>query len=322
MAEIKLTNLDRVVFPADGITKGDLVAYHREVAPRMVPNLAGRPLSLERFRGTIDDGGFYQQAAAKHFPDFIARVPVDRTVGFDADHEPVMPHARGRPAPTNPKGPVTVHPAIDDVDGLVYLSNQGVLTFHVWPALADDLEHPDALVLDLDPDDPQAGFAPVRSAAAHLHAVLDDLGLVGLPMLTGSRGLHVVLPLDRTLGWPVVWAMAKALGAAVVERAPTEITRAFYRSQRRGRLYLDTGRARRGATGVAPYTVRARPGAPVAAPVTWDEVLDETSGLHAGAFTMRTVLERPADPWDGARARGQSLRDAAAALGVDLDAAA
>ncbi len=240
---MKLTNLDRVVFPADGITKGDLVAYHRDVADRMVPHLRGRPLSLERFRGTIDDGGFFQQSVGKHFPeDLIGRVAIDRSVGFDPDVEPVMPHARGRPAPA-PRSTVTVHPVADSADALVYLSNQGALTFHAWPARLPDLERPDALVLDLDPEDDD--FAAVRRAAGLLRDVLDGVGLVSVPMLTGSRGLHVVVPLDGTLGWAPVWTMAKAIGAAHVERAPKELTRAFYKSQRRGRLYVDTARARR-----------------------------------------------------------------------------
>jgi len=135
-------------------------------------------------------------------------------------------------------------------------------------------------------------------------------------MLTGSRGLHVVVALDATTGWDGVWTFAKAIGAALVKRAPKALTRALYKSQRRGRLYVDTGRARRGQTAVVPYTVRARDGAPVAAPVTWSEV--EDPALDARAFTIATVLERPADPWEGARERGQSLEGPAERLGVEL----
>ncbi len=288
---MRLTNLDRVVFPADGITKGDLVAYHEAVAERMLPHLAGRPLSLERFRATIDDGGFYQQQVGKHFPpEVVGRVTVARHDGAGE----------------------VVHPLAESADALVYLSNQGALTLHAWPARLPALECPDALVLDLDPD--TEDFAPVRFAAGELRAVLDGLGLVSVPMLTGSRGLHVVVPLDATLAWDGVWTMAKAIGAALVKRAPKELTRAFYKSQRRGRLYVDTGRARRGHTAVVPWTVRARPGAPVAAPIAWDEL----PGVHARSFTLRDALERPADPWEGARWRGQSLRGAADALGVEL----
>jgi bifunctional non-homologous end joining protein LigD len=262
----------------------------------MLPHLAGRPLSLERFRATIDDGGFYQQQVGKHFPpDVVGRVAVARHDGAGE----------------------VVHPLAESADALVYLANQGALTLHAWPARLPALEHPDALVLDLDPDGD--AFAPVRRAAALLREVLDELGLRAVPMLTGSRGVHVVVPLDATLGWDGVWTMAKAIGAAHVARAPKELTRAFYKSQRRGRLYVDTGRARRGHTAVVPYTVRARPGAPVAAPVTWAELLDEDLGLHARSFTVRDVLDRPEDPWEGARSAGQSLRGAAAALGVALD---
>ena len=294
MSSLRLTNLDRVVFPQDGITKGDVVAYYEAVADRMLPHLRGRPLSLERYRKTIDDGGFFQQSAGSHFPDIVGRLAVTRNDG----------------------GAETVHPVAESAEALVYLANQGALTLHAWPARAPALECPDALVLDLDPD---AGedFASVRRAALLLREELEKVGLTGLPMLTGSRGLHVIVPLDATTGWDGVWTFAKAIGAALVKRAPKELTRAFYKSQRRGRLYVDTGRARRGHTAVVPYTVRAKPGAPVAAPVTWAEI-EGDEGLQGGAFTLRTVLERPEDPWEGARFAGQSLGPAAAALGVEL----
>lgn len=289
--DVRLTNLDRVVFPQDGITKGDVVAYYEAVAERMLPHLQGRPLSLERYRKTIDDGGFYQQAVGSHFPELVGRLPVLRT-----------------------DGETTVHPLCESPEALVYLANQGALTLHGWPARAPAIECPDALVLDLDP--PGDDFTSVRSAALLLREELAAVGLDGLPMLTGSRGLHVIVPLDAATGWDGVWTFAKAIGAALVKRAPKELTRAFYKSQRRGRLYVDTGRARRGHTAVVPYTVRARPGAPVAAPITWAEV--EDPALDARSFTLRSILERPADPWEGARWRGQRLGDAAAALGVEL----
>jgi len=291
---VKLTNLDRVVFPADGLTKGDVVAYYERVAERMLPHLAGRPLSLERYRKTIDDGGFYQQSASAHFPDFVGRLEVARNEG----------------------GGTTVHPTAESPQALVYLANQGALTLHAWPAREPALECPDALVLDLDPDSDD--FAPVRRAALLLREELEKVGLEGVPLATGSRGLHVIVPLDATTPWAGVWTSAKAIGAALVKRAPKELTRAFYKSQRRGRLYVDTGRARRGHTAVVPYTVRAKPGAPVAAPVTWAEVEDEQVLPDGRAVTIRTVLDRPPDPWAGARWRGQSLEVAAAALGVEL----
>lgn len=294
MSSVKLTNLDRVVFPDDGITKGDVVAYYEAVAGRMLPHLAGRPLSLERYRKTIGDGGFFQQSASAHFPDHVGRLEVGHSGG----------------------GGTTVHPVAESPEALVYLANQGALTLHAWPARAPALECPDALVLDLDPDSDD--FAPVRRAALLLREELQRIGLDGLPMVTGSRGLHVIVPLDATTPWAGVWTFAKAIGAALVKRDPKGLTRAFYKSQRRGRLYVDTFRARRGQTAVVPYTVRAKPGAPVAAPVTWAEVADEGALPDGRAFTLRTVLDRPEDPWEGARWRGQPLVAAAEALGIEL----
>ena len=267
--DVPLTHPDRVVFPADGITKGDVVAYYRAAAERMVPHLTGRPLTLQRFRASIDDGGFYQQGRADHFPGYVGRVDVVRA-GGETGH----------------------HTEVDNAAALVYLANQGVLTFHAWPARAPDLEHPDRLVIDLDP--PGDDFAPVRDAALLLREVLAGEELAGFPLLTGSRGVHVIVPWAG-LDWDATWERAKAVGAALVKRAPKELTRAFYKSQRRGRLYVDTGRARRGHTAIVPWSVRARPGAPVAVPVTWDEVADPAT--DARRWTIRDALERPADPW-------------------------
>lgn len=264
------------------------MAYYAAVAERMLPHVERRPLSLERFRASIADGGFFQQSRGKHFPDLVGRVEVTKAEG----------------------GTIT-HATADTPEALAYLANQGALTLHAWPARAPDLERPDALVLDLDPD--ADDFAPVRRAALLLREVLADHGLEGHLMTTGSRGVHVVVALDGNAGWEDTWAAAKQLGAALVKRAPKELTRAFYRSQRRGRLYVDTARARRGHTAVVPYSVRARPGAPVATPIAWEEL--EDPALHAGTFTLRTVLARDADPWAGIWDRGQSLSEA---LGDEL----
>jgi bifunctional non-homologous end joining protein LigD len=284
---VTVTNPDRVLFPADGITKGEVVDFYERAAPRMLEGLRGRPLSLERFHGSIDEGGFFQQAVGRGAPAWLGRVEV-----------------------TKADGGSVVHPVADSADALAFLANQGAVTLHAWPARAPELERPDELVLDLDP--PGDDFAPVRRAAGLLKGLLDELGLVGLPLLTGSRGLHVVLALDGTAGWDELWTQTKALGAALVARAPGELTRAFYRSQRRGRLYVDTARARRGHTAVVPWSVRARPGAPVACPITWEELDDPET--DARRWTLRTALERPEDPWSGLRGPGQSLAPAVAAL--------
>lgn len=268
--EVPLSHPERVLFPDDGTTKGEVVSYYRAAAARMLPHLRGRPLSLERFRGPIDRGGFYQQGRADHFPDYVGRISVRRADGRQGHHT-----------------------GVENAAALVYLANQGVLTFHAWPARLPDLERPDRLVLDLDPEGDD--FEPVRFAALELREVLAARGLRGLPMTTGSRGVHVIVPQDGALDWEETWERAKELGAALVARAPQRLTRAFYKSQRRGRLYVDTGRARRGHTAIAPWTVRARPGAPVAVPLTWAEL--EDPAVNARTWTIRDALDRPEDPW-------------------------
>ncbi len=266
--DVEVTHPERVLFPADGITKGDVVAYYRDAAPRMLPHLEGRPLSLQRFRGDVTaGGGFFQQRASGHFPPWVPRLEVPRSDGTPVEH-----------------------PGADSAAALVYLANQGTLSFHRWPARLPDLERPDLLVLDLDPDGDD--FEPVRHAAFVVRDVLAELGLVGAPMLTGSRGVHVHVAPEGAEGWEELWALAKRVGAAVVTAGDGRLTRAFYKSQRRGRLYVDTARARRGALAIAPWTVRPLPGAPVAVPVTWAEL--EDPALHARSFTLRDALERPA----------------------------
>jgi bifunctional non-homologous end joining protein LigD len=270
-ADQVVSHPERVLFPQDGITKGDVVAYYAAAAARMLPHLTGRPLVLERFRKDIDAGGFYQQGRPDHFPPFVPRVDVVRADG-KAGH----------------------HTGADSEKAVAYLANQGVLTFHAWTSRVPDLEHPDVLVIDLDPP-PDEPFDVVREASRHVRDVLGARALAHHPLLTGSTGLHVYVPLDGTLDWEATWALSKELGAAIVKAAPDRLTRAFYQSQRRGRLFVDTHRARRGHAAVVPWSVRARPGAPVAAPVTWDEVDDPAT--HARSVTLADALQRPADPW-------------------------
>lgn len=260
---LKLTNLDRVVFPGDAITKGDVVAYYETVADRMVPFLRGRPLILERFRKSIDDGGFYQQGRPDHFPDHVPRIDLERADG-KAGH----------------------HTGCDSPEALIYLANQGVLTFHAWASRLPDLEHPDVLVVDLDPVD--TDFAPVRFAASALREILAERGLEGEPVLTGSSGLHIRVTPSEPVDWDGLRELGREIGAALVAVDPKRLTRAFYKSQRRGRLYVDTGRTRRGHAAVVPWSVRAKPGAPIAAPIAWER-LDEP-GLHARSVTLRDVM--------------------------------
>jgi bifunctional non-homologous end joining protein LigD len=278
-----------MLFPGEGITKGDVVDYYRRVAPVMVPHVRNRPLMLERYREGIDKGGFYQKEAAGHFPAFIRRVEVPKAGG------------------------VVNHPVIDSEDGLVYLANQGCLTFHIWPAQADRFRQPDRLIFDLDP--PDGAFATVRATALQIRKLLDRLGLAAFVQTAGSRGLHVVAPLvpgpdtDEVLGF--AGAVAQVLAAA----DPARLTTEFRKAKRGGRVYLDIARNGYAQTVVAPYSVRARPGAPVATPLDWEEV--RSSRLAPDRWTITNVFRRlgaKADPWRGMDHQARPLTEAWARL--------
>lgn len=277
---VEVTRPDKVLFPDDGLTKADLVAYYQEVAARMLPHLRGRPLMMERYPDGIDHRPLMQKNVPDYFPSWIHRAEVRKVGG------------------------TVVHPIADDTAALVYLANQACVTPHRWLAKADKPDHPDRLVFDLDP--PDDDFAPVRDAAAALRELLDELRLRSAVMTTGSRGLHVVVPLDRSADFDTVRAFAQDAAEVLAVRHPDALTTAPRKQARHGRLYLDVQRNAYAQTAVAPYAVRARPGAPVAAPLDWSEV--EARGLTARRWTVESVLDRlDDDPWKGVLTRGHGL---------------
>jgi len=266
-----LSHPERFVFPDADITKGEVVEYYRLVSDAMVANLAGRPLTLERFTKSVDQGGFFQKHWQKHYPDWLDSLDV--------------------------RGKTRVrYPVVDNAAGLVYLANQGGVAFHVWTSRKDSPEHPDLVVFDLDP--PEGGFELVRTTALVLRDVLDEIGLPAFVKTTGSKGLHVVAPLDREAAYDEVHALCAEMATHVAARHPDTITTEFYKKDRKGRLFFDTMRNAPGATFVAAYSLRGRPGAPVSAPITWDEVEDPR--LRADGFTLRDMaarIEAVGDPW-------------------------
>jgi bifunctional non-homologous end joining protein LigD len=284
---VAISHPERVMFPDAGITKLDLAEHYARVGPRMVPLVRGRPLALQVFPGGIEGPGHFLKNAPAHFPDWIHMAEVPKREGG------------------------TIRQALaDDVPSLVYLAGQNAVTPHVWTSRADRLERPDRIVFDLDPSSPD--FTLVRAAARDLGALLRDLGLAPFAMTTGSRGVHVVTPLRRTADYGEVHAFAHEVGEAMVERDPDGLTVEFRRAKRGDRIFIDVGRNAYGQHAVAPYAVRALPGAPVATPLRWEELGDE--GLSPRGWTIRTVgerLERP-DPWAGmataARAVGPARR--------------
>ncbi len=279
---VETSHEDKVLFPEAGITKGDLVTYYRELAPVMVPYLEERPLTLHRFPDGIGEGGFYQKEAGGYFPDWIERETVKKEGG-------------------------TVHHVIcNNAATLVYLADQAAITPHPWLSRRDRIRHPDLLVFDLDP--PGEGFALVRRAARDLRTLLEELGLAVFVKSTGSKGLHVVAPLDRSEDFDTVRALARDAARVLAARHPDRLTVEVRKEKRKGRLFLDTGRNAYAQTAVAPYAVRALPGAPVAAPLDWEELGD--SGLDARTYTLgnlRRRLGQRDDPWKGMMRHARGL---------------
>jgi bifunctional non-homologous end joining protein LigD len=279
---VTITHPDRVLFPDDGITKGDLADYHRAVADALVPHLRDRPLMLQRFPEGIGAGGFYQKEAGRGVPKWLRTVEVDK------------------------EGGVVRHPVVDDVDSLLALTNLSVVSFHRWPSRADRLPQPDVLVIDLDPSTDD--FDAVRQAAHWTREVLDELDLAAYLQVTGSRGLHVVVPLDRSADTGAVDGFAADVARVLAARHPEALTAEFSKSARKGRLYLDTARNGWAQTAIAPYSVRPRRGAPVATPVTWDELEDPTT--RPDGWTLHTIPDRLAevgDPWVGMGRHARAL---------------
>jgi bifunctional non-homologous end joining protein LigD len=284
IAGVEISNPDKVLFPDDGITKEDLADYYARVADVMLPHLAGRPLHLQRFPDGIDGPEIQQKRVPDYFPDFVSRVEVPRK----ADDTEI------------------IHAVAANADTLVYLADQACITPHAWLSRVDRLDHPDQLVFDLDP--PRRDLDLLRDAARALRDVLVEIGLACCLKATGSRGLHVVCPLDRRADFDQVRAVARDVADLVAARDPDRLTTEARKGKRRGRLYLDTTRNAYAQTVVAPYAVRARPGAPVATPLDWDEV--GKRDFEPGRYTVRNIfrrLSRKGDPWEDIGRHASSL---------------
>jgi bifunctional non-homologous end joining protein LigD len=289
---IELANTHKVLFPQAGLTKGDLIDYYRRVAPVMLPHIEGRPLSLQRFPDGIGAGGFMQKNASDYFPPWIHRAHLAKE-GGNVDHV-----------------------VAGDAATLVYLANQAAVTLHTGLARVDRIDHPDRLVIDLDPSDDD--FSKVKRGARAARELIEATGLVPFLQTTGSRGLHVWVPLDRAADFDEVRCFAAEIAEQLVARAPEDFTTAQRKAGRGARLFIDVARNAYGQTAVAPYSVRARPEAPVATPLDWSELDD--AGLGPRRYTITNLFRRlgqKSDPWGdiGRHARGLgSARERLAAL--------
>lgn len=280
-----ITHPDKILFPDSGITKGELAAYYEMIASVMVPHMRARPVTMERYHRGIGAPGFFQKDVSKGFPEWLQRAEVPK------------------------KGGTVHHPLVTDTRSLLWLANQNCITPHVWTSRAPDLYHPDICVFDLDPSEENP--AQLTAAALQLRDFLAELGLPSWLKTSGSKGFHIVVPLDGKTNMGEVASFAHTVGSLLVKRDPDNLTQEFHKVDRGRRILVDTGRNGYSATFAAAYAVRAKPGAPVSAPCTWDE-------LHSGAvgprtFTLRNMERRMAtagDVWADMKRRGRSLKRA------------
>jgi bifunctional non-homologous end joining protein LigD len=266
--DVKISNPERVLWPESGITKADLVAYYRMVGPLMVEWAARRPLSLVRCPQGRAKKCFFQKHNTGSFGPHVHQIEIEEK-----------------------KGEIEDYVFVEDAAGLIACVQMGTVEFHGWGSLTADVEKPDRLVFDIDPDE-GLGFDIVRRAAKDLKKYLADMGLASFPLLTGGKGVHVVVPLTPRAEWPQVKDFAQRFAVALATAEPERFTANLAKAARKGRIFLDYLRNQRGATAIMPYSARAREGAPVSAPITWEELDETASGAR---FTVRdgeTLLER------------------------------
>ena len=284
---IEISSPDRVIYPELGLTKKDLADYYATVEPLIMVDAADRPMTLIRCPGGRTGECFFQKHDKGTFGEHVKQIPIEEKDGETEDYL-----------------------FFDDVRGLLACVQMGTMEFHGWGSKVDKVEYPDRLVFDLDPD-VGLDFGKVKEAAVRVRDLVAGMGLKSFPLLTGGKGIHVVIPLDQTADWVEVKSFADRFSRAVAEAEPDRFTANIRKVQRKGRIFLDWLRNQRGATAVMPYSARAREGAPVAAPIAWDELDEYDSGAafsirDAGDLLKRAKSKRLAG-WGKAK---QSLPDA------------
>jgi len=272
--EIDISNSDKVFFPDANLTKGDLIDYYMQIAGTMVPHMRHYGVNMQRFPDGINGKSFYSKDTPDYFPAWIKTVkfPKREGGGFNA-------------------------PVVDSQAALVYLADQAVITPHLYLARVDDLEHPDKMIYDLDPPEGTEDFDAVSQAALDIRDVMTELDLKAWVQTTGSKGFHVIVPLDRSAGFEEVRGFAHDVALVLVRRHQQKYTLEQRKKERGGRIFLDMLRNAYGATAVTPYAVRARPSAPVATPVDWREVEQGVSPRHWTLQSVPSRLAKKKDPW-------------------------
>lgn len=268
MAEV--SHPDKVLFPEDGITKGEVAEYYEAVAPLMLPHIRARPLTMERFPSGIGQGGFLQKNVAKGFPAWLERIEVPK------------------------KGGTVNYPLVMDERSLLWVANQNTVTLHVWTSRVPELWQPDILVVDLDPSREEPDV--LRAAALQVRDFFLELNRSTWVKTSGSKGYHIVLPLDGKAGYDQISEFALSVARQLVRRDPDHLTLEFNKVDRGDRIYVDVGRNGPSATFAAAYSLRPKPGAPVSAPVTWDEM--ERGVVEPQTFNLRSMSSRVAKVGD------------------------
>jgi bifunctional non-homologous end joining protein LigD len=292
---VNLTHPDRVVFPGQGVTKAEIIAYYDLVAPRMLPHLVNRPLSLVRCPEGRSKFCFFQKHASDGFPEQFQLLPIKEKDGAEDDYMYVTGLA-----------------------GLVAGVQMNALEFHIWGSRIADIERPDRIIFDIDPD-VGLDFGDVKQAALDIRARLAGLGLETFPMVTGGKGIHVIAPLAPKAAWPEVKAFCKAFAQGLERDDPARFVANMSKAKRKGRMFVDYLRNERGSTAVAPFSTRSREGAPCAVPVSWDEVPDLTA---ANQFSLEAAAARAAapDPWSGYDNLKQAITaDKLKAVGAEVE---
>ena len=285
-AGVRVTSPGKVIFPRQKIIKREVIEYYEAIGELMLPHLTGRPLSLVRCPQGLSRKCFYQKHDSGGFPAELRRVMITENSGETEEYF-----------------------YIEDLPGIIAGVQMNALEFHIWGSRVDQLEKPDRIVIDLDPDE-GLGFDDVRRAAFDLRDRLADIGLKTFPMLSGGKGFHLVAPLTRRAQWPEVKAFCHGFALQLEEQAPDRYIANMSKARRKGRIFVDYLRNERGSTAIAPYSTRARDNAPVSAPITWDEVKTVPA---ANIFTIRTMPERArsiGDPWEGYFETKQSITKA------------
>jgi len=283
----ELSNEDKIYFPKAKITKGELLEYYQRIAPTMFPYIKDHLITMQRFPDGINEEGFYQKDAPDYFPSWIKTKKISKKEGGSVDYV-----------------------VINNQATIVYLVNQGCITIHSMLSKVNKIKYPDKMIFDLDPSG-KATYSDVIWTAKEIKKILDKLQVKTFVMTTGSRGAHVVVPLKPELTFDKVRAFARDVAKFLVKKYPEKLTLEMSKSKRGNKIFIDILRNAFGATGVAPYSVRAREGAPVATPLEWDELLQKKYGSQK--FTIKNIFRRLAqknDPWQDFFKSAQSLKKA------------